>query len=136
MLVPTPPKSNAERQRRFQAAHPGYDRRRKARRRGMLKRAVAQIRQAEEAMAAEAKPAEPLALPAPLAVPAIKAPIPIHRDWRPLPVLTSARLALLALPAPVVDPAIAELEALRAALASSRARAGAAQPVRPVPVAA
>ena len=117
-LRPVPAMSNAERQRRFQDAHPGYDRRRKARRRAMIKHAVAQMRQAKEAMAAEATPAEPLALPAPLTIAATSVP-------------AAPRLAL---PAPVVDPVMAELDALRAALASSRARA--AQPVRTVPAAA
>src|SRR5687768_6796653 len=92
-LRPVPAMSNAERQRRFQDAHPGYDRRRKARQRAAAKRGAALLLKALHAKAAEAAPAEPLALPAPLAVPAV-------------PVLAVARLAL---PAPVVDPVMAEL---------------------------
>jgi hypothetical protein len=95
-LRPVPAMTNAERQRKFQDAHPGYDRRRKARERAMAKRGAA------------------------LFVPAM--PVPA--------------VARLALPAPVVDPVMAELEALGAALASSRARARAAQPVRLLPAAA
>ena len=65
MLVIPPPMSNAERQRRFQASHPGYDRRRKSRRRGSAKRAAAQLLVALQAKAAEAK-REVLMLPAPV----------------------------------------------------------------------
>jgi hypothetical protein len=93
MLVPTPPMSNAERQRRFQAAHPGYDSRRKARERASAKRGAAQILEALRTMSVEQVPAQRLALPA-----------------------------------PVVDPLLAELDALSAALASARARE--ALPVR------
>ena len=117
-LRPTPPMSNAERQRRFQAAHPGYDRRRKARERAMAGRGAALFVTALRAKAAEAAPAEALVLAAPLAVPAV--PVPM--------------VARLALPAPVVDPVMAELDALRAALASPRARE--ALPLRPLPAAA
>jgi hypothetical protein len=119
-LRPVPAMTNAERQRKFQDAHPGYDRRRKARERAMAKRGAALFVQALQAKAADAAPAEPLALPATVAVPAM--PVPA--------------VARLALPAPVVDPVMAELEALGAALASSRARARAAQPVRLLPAAA
>jgi hypothetical protein len=74
--------SNAERQKRFQAANPGYDARRKARERGMAMRAVQRARAAIRAHAAAA-----------------------------------ANRPVLMLPAPVEDPIIAELNALRASLA-------------------
>jgi hypothetical protein len=112
--------SSAERQRRFQAAHPGYDRRRKARQKARIDSAATAMRLPEEAMDVDAKPAEPVAVPAPLA--SAMMPVPA--------------VARLALPAPVVHPVLAELNALRAALASAGARARAPQPVRAVPAAA
>ena len=86
--------SNLERQRRFQANHPGYDRRRKARGRVTNKRAAkqmvmawaAQARAAEAAAAVEAKP------------------------------------QLLMLPAPVEDPMMDQLNAMAASLAAGPAR--------------
>jgi hypothetical protein len=39
MLIDSPPMSNAERQRKFQLGHPGYDARRKARQRQSARRA-------------------------------------------------------------------------------------------------
>src|SRR5207253_5649955 len=53
-LEPVPPMSNNERQRRFQNAHPGYDRRRKARERALAKRVGAQALEARRAAAAAA----------------------------------------------------------------------------------
>jgi hypothetical protein len=58
MLRPAPPLSNAQRQREFQASHPGYDRRRKARQRASSKRAIALRLAALEAQIAEEKAAE------------------------------------------------------------------------------
>jgi hypothetical protein len=72
MLIPAGPMSNAERQRRFQAAHPGYDRRRKARRRAALKRSSKKgmdehlaVLRAEQATMASDAPALPAPAPAP-----------------------------------------------------------------------
>lgn len=90
--------SDLERQRVFQARHPGYDRRRKARERAASKRYVMQLRRAATVAALiEAQAAE--------ATPVVVA--------TPVPVVTR-----LALPAPVVDPVIAELDALRQAVSS------------------
>jgi hypothetical protein len=104
-----PPMSNAERQRRFQAAHPGYDRRRKARQRAAAKRVEAQHR-AERLRAAQAAEATPqtLALPAPVQVMLI--PVPATR----------------LLPAPVEVPALAAIDELRARLQAAHAH----QPAR------
>jgi hypothetical protein len=82
--------SNAERQRRFQARHPGYDRRRKARRRGAAKRDAARRVAALEAQAATTTPAVTAA--------------PVEMLLHPLPTYR------LALPAPVEDPFLAELK--------------------------
>jgi hypothetical protein len=103
MLKPAPPMTNAERQFWFRRRHPGYDRRRKARERASAKRGAAQILAALNAKAAQAA-----------AIPAMLVPTEPQR---------------LALPAPVVDPVMAELNALREALASPRVRE--ALPVRP-----
>jgi hypothetical protein len=118
MLRPSPPMSNSERQQRFQDAHPGYDRRRKARGRAAAKRGAAQMLEALRVAAAESRdaemaPAEALAAPVPVAIPVMSEP-------------TTPRLCL---PAPVVDPMIAEINALRARLGSLEACA--ALPVRP-----
>jgi hypothetical protein len=43
MLKPAPPMSNGERQRLFQLRHPGYDRRRKAKKRAIWKRMARQM---------------------------------------------------------------------------------------------
>lgn len=64
MMTPTPPQSNAERQRHFQRAHPGYDARRKARQRAAGKRVAAQLRAAQLAAAAEGSVAVAQAEPA------------------------------------------------------------------------
>jgi hypothetical protein len=44
MLTDMPPMSNAERQRKFQLGHPGYDARRKARQRQSARRATEMAR--------------------------------------------------------------------------------------------
>jgi hypothetical protein len=64
MLIPSPAMTNAERQRLFQLRHPGYDRRRIARKRGAAKRGAAQLVAALQAKAAEAS-RPMLMLPAP-----------------------------------------------------------------------
>jgi hypothetical protein len=97
MLKPATPMSNAERQRRFQAAHPGYDRRRKARQRAGLK-AYGERKKAERLAAAAA--GEPLALPEPAVTP------PVER-------------VMLALPAPAVVPVLPGLNALNAITATA-----------------
>jgi hypothetical protein len=67
MLLKVKPMSNAERQARFRASHPGYN----ARYRGPSAREVAQKMQAQaQAAAAQAMPIAP-APPQPEAVPAI-----------------------------------------------------------------
>lgn len=68
MLLPAPPLSNAQRQRDFQARHPGYDRKRKARQRAAFNAAAKAARAAREAMNAPAT-AQPPALPAPVVDP-------------------------------------------------------------------
>jgi hypothetical protein len=81
-VIPKPPMTNGERQRKFQRSHPGYDARRKSRERAMEKRARAQfaelwaalIKAAEAAEAAKAAAsAAPLALPAPVEMPLLPA---------------------------------------------------------------
>ena len=99
MLLRAPPMSNLERQRLFQERHPGYDRRRKARQRGMLKRLKAQWKAAWLAAAAAARQPQP----APLAIPRIP--------------------QRLMLPAPVEDLMVAEIDALAARAAAARAEA-------------
>jgi hypothetical protein len=70
MLRPAPPMTTKERQERFQAAHPGYDRRRKARRR-FTPEAMAAYLQAAQASMAETSEADPVEAP----VPALPAPV-------------------------------------------------------------
>jgi hypothetical protein len=75
MLRPAPPLTNVQRQAAFQAAHPGYDRRRKARQRAVLDRLSAKRRRAQglapgQSMPVEAKP-QPLMLPAPVENPVL-----------------------------------------------------------------
>ena len=86
--------SNLERQRRFQAGHPGYDRRRKARQRGASKRAVKQMRREWAAQAAAEAEA----------------------------VAVEAKPQLLMLPAPIEDPMMAQLNAMAASLVAAPAR--------------
>ena len=88
--------SNAERQQKFQLANPGYDRRRKARQRAALKGTMNALkwRAALAAHAAQAEQAHGAeAMPA-----------------KPV----------LMLPAPVVDPMMAQLNALRASMTARR----------------
>ena len=96
---PSPPMSNAERQRRFQEAHPGYDRRRKARQRAGAKRVVEALRQKlmMEAHAAEAQAEQAKA-----------------------PAEAQAAKPVLMLPAPVQDPLMAQLNALTGSMAKRR----------------
>src|SRR5204863_3969065 len=68
MLEPCPRMSNAERQRKFQASHPGYDARRKARSRAAERRGGAKLMAAMAS--ANAGTPEPIATPEPLALPA------------------------------------------------------------------
>jgi hypothetical protein len=96
MLLTPPPLSNAERQRRFQRRHPGYDRRRKAAKRAAEKRTIARLRAAAQAAAAGARVAE------------AKAAETMAAEARPQPLM---------LPAPVGNPLLAELNALAASLA-------------------
>jgi hypothetical protein len=66
MLIPAPPKSNLQRQREFQKAHPGYDRLRKARARAGHKQIKARLAAEHAALlAAAVAEAQPLALPTP-----------------------------------------------------------------------
>ena len=103
--------TNAERQRKFQDAHPGYDRRRKARQRGASKRAVEAQRlmallQAKTAAAAAAAAAAVSAaetVPAPVGV--LRIPVPPMR---------------LALPAPVELPVLPAINDLQALLTAAR----------------
>jgi hypothetical protein len=96
MLLRSVTMSNAERQRLFQLRHPGYDARRKARERAMARRTTERFIAARRARAAaEAADADCAAAEAP----------------RPV----------LMLPAPVEDPMMAEVNALAASLAASRA---------------
>ena len=90
--------SNAERQHKFQRAHPGYDRRRKARGRASGKRLVEMMKAQwrAELLAEQAQTVE-----ATIQVPATK--------------------PLLMLPAPVENPLMVELEALAAARKSQPA---------------
>ena len=99
--------SNLERQRRFQASHPGYDRRRVARKRAAVKRGAAQrlAALAAQAAAAEAKP-QVLMLPAPVEDPVVvelnalatshatspaPEPVPLAQQARPMPLAQQAR---------------------------------------------
>jgi hypothetical protein len=72
MVKRKPPMSNAERQRRFQASNPDYDRRRKARQRQLMENTRVRSRKAAiaawkaERAAAAAAPAPVLMLPAPV----------------------------------------------------------------------
>jgi hypothetical protein len=102
MLKRKAPMTNNERQRRFQAANPGYDARRKARQRQMSENTCARLRRASLA-AAKAERARAAA----------EAPRPV-----------------LMLPAPVEDPVMAELDALKASLAAPRAPQAQPQPAR------
>ena len=96
-VVPAPgPTSNAQRQRDFQAAHPGYDRRRKAHERGRLKRVMAAYKAQCQADAQAELQTQVLVIP-----------IPTTR---------------LALPAPVECPAMAAINALPELLAANRQR--------------
>jgi hypothetical protein len=91
-----------ERQRLFQLRHQGYDRRRKAKKRAIWKRMARQMKAALLAQAAQATP-EPVVLAAPITLPGI----PMR----------------LALPAPVEDPLMLQINALAAARAAARAPA-------------
>jgi hypothetical protein len=71
-----PPQTNAERQRDFQRAHPGYDRRRKARERAATKREAALLMaQLQAAEAAKAETVEVLRIPIPTTRYALPAPV-------------------------------------------------------------
>ena len=63
MITHRPPMTTNERQRYFQAAHPGYDRRRKAKRRASMDRRLAELREAQLALAAMTATAEAVAAP-------------------------------------------------------------------------
>lgn len=115
MLRPAPPKSNTERQRRFRKRHPGYfnkynHRKRLSKRERIALRAefVAMVAAAEAAQAtADAQQANTEA--------------PLTADASPQTVLTLPLPTWThALPAPVDDPAKAEIEAL---VATVKARA-------------
>lgn len=102
--------TNAERQRKFQDAHPGYDRRRKARQRGASKRAVEAQRlmallQAKTAAAAAAAAAVSAAETVPAPVEVLRIPVPPMR---------------LALPAPVELPVLPAINDLQALLTAAR----------------
>ena len=112
MLEPCPPMSNAERQRRFQASHPGYDARRKARSRAAERRGATKI-MAAMASATAATP-EPIATPEPLALPA---PVEVN--------VIPAKRALLMLPAPVEAIVIPGLNAIPTKPAATRERVAA-----------
>ena len=92
--------SNAERQRRFRAAHPGYFNKYNHRRTALRLKAYAAAQAA--AMAAKKQQAQTQETPA--APPATATPLAIPVSMQ------------LCLPAPVVDPTIAAIEALRAKL--------------------
>jgi hypothetical protein len=92
MLKISPPMSNAERQRKFQRAHPGYDARRKGRQRSGIKRYLA-WQKVQAQLAALAQQAQMTAET--IQVPAIK--------------------PMLMLPAPVENPLMAEIAAFVAA---------------------
>jgi hypothetical protein len=105
MLLPAPPMSNAERQRRFQDAHPGYDRRRKARQRGSEKRGAAQLAAQLAAKLHAAGEVEAAA--------SLVQSLPLHARAQLL--LIPVPTTRLALPAPVempVLPAINDIHAL------------------------
>jgi len=104
--------SNAERQRKFQQANPGYDRRRKARERGMSKRAVAQRRAQAQALA--------LAQQAQMAKAAATAET-MTAETMTATIHIPANKPLLMLPAPIKDPWMAEIEALATARQSQPA---------------
>ena len=113
MLSIPPPMSSAERQRRFQARHPGYDRRRKAAERGGLKRATERFRAARHATTAAGAAAMVPATPAPASPASAEAITPLA-----LPLPTTR----LALPAPAVLPvlpALNDLASLRARFATA-----------------
>jgi hypothetical protein len=106
MITLPPPMSNAQRQRKFQQANPGYDRQRKARERGMARRELEQMQAAlqAEALAQQAQTAAAEAaqtMTATIQIPANK--------------------PLLMLPAPIKDQWMAEIEALAAARKSQAA---------------
>ena len=96
MLTIPPPMSNAERQRLFQLRHPGYDRRRKARQRGALKKAL-QAKRRQMVLDAQATAAQTVPPPA------VETPAP-----------------RLMLPAPVENLEMAQIDALAASLAARR----------------
>lgn len=98
--------SNNERQRRFQARHPGYDARRKARRRSGAKRALKKLKAEWQAMAA----AEAAQMAA--AAQASAAPGSVMLISYPDP--------RRALPAPVEQPELAAINDLRVRLAAVR----------------
>jgi hypothetical protein len=94
MLLPYKPQTNAERQRRFQDAHPGYDRRRKAQARALEKsmaaaRHAAILEQFAKAQATTpqtpATPAPELALPEPASRPLLPAPMELPAAIETLP---------------------------------------------------
>jgi hypothetical protein len=103
------PKSNAERQRKFRAANPGYfnkyNNRRKAQRIAGQKWALGVIKALAQAKAAALQQQQQQQQPAP------PQSTPLTLPTKPL----------LMLPAPVQDPMMAELNALRASLKSGTA---------------
>jgi len=85
--------SNAERQRKFQRANPGYDRRRKARQRSSAKRALQWMK--TEAMLAE---------------------LVKQQQTVEATVQEPATKPMLMLPAPVQNPVMEQIEALKSAM--------------------
>src|SRR5215203_440169 len=80
MLMIPPPTSSAERQRKFQMAHPGYDRRRKARGRDRAKRAVAMMKaQMREMALAEQAQTAAATIQNPAAKPLLMLPAPVEK---------------------------------------------------------
>jgi hypothetical protein len=104
MLWTPPPMTNAERQREFQQRHPGYDRRRKARLRDMVRRQAAKQR-AE--LLAQAELARTASAAAAAEVMKLVCPIPLIQ---------------LALPAPVENPLLVEINNLAAMVGRTRER--------------
>jgi len=94
------PKSNAERQREFQARNPGYDCRRKATERAGARRDAARFLAKMRASAAAQAVAE----------------------VTPPPIAVATERPLLLLPAPVRDETIAAIEALALSISAVAAR--------------
>ena len=108
------PMTNAERQAEFRRRNPGYYQRLHAQRRAALKARMAQRKEAERAAVMAMADAQAMPEPVTLTI-----PVPTFR---------------LALPAPVVDPAVLAIDALAAKLVAQKL-APHADPV-PVPLSA